>query len=82
MLHLARLRIDMHAWLTTMRVGVFQVVHWSVPDDAVLMQVHYDTERHVWWGIFAHDSFPAVQPGDRLPELEPATIRTFGETRA
>lgn len=82
MRHLARLRIDMHVWLTTMHVGVFQVVHWPVPADAMLMQVHYDAERHVWWAIFAHDSFPAVQEGERLPELEPATIRTFGDTSA
>lgn len=75
MLHLARLRLDMHAWLATMRPGIFQVVQWPVPADAVLMQVHYDSERHVWWAVFAHDSFPAVQPGMILPELDPATIR-------
>lgn len=73
--HLARLRLDMHAWLSTMHAGVFEVVDWPVPADAVLLQVHYDRSRHVWWAIFAHASFLPVREGDLLPELGPATIR-------
>lgn len=78
MAHYARLRIDMTAWLRTMRAGVFHVQHWPVPDDATLLHVHYDSERHVWWAVFAHDSFAEVEPGAILPELEPATIRVIG----
>jgi hypothetical protein len=82
MRHLARLQIDMHTWLLTMGCGVFEVVRWPVPADATLMQVHYDVDRNVWWAIFAHESFPAVPSGALLPELEPATIRTWEGTSA
>ena len=81
MRHLARLAMPMDVWITTMRVGVVEVVHWPVPEGAVLLQVHYDAERHVWWAIFAHASFPAVPEGAVIPELAPAVLRTVGEPR-
>lgn len=78
MRHLARLRIDMAAWLRTMHAGVFQVQHWPIPADAVLLQVHYDSEHHCWWAVFSHASFPETHEGAIIPEVEPATIRVIG----
>lgn len=78
MLHLARLQIDMHAFLAMMHVGLFEVVRWPVPEGATLMQVWYDSQRHVFWAIFAHASFPPVQPGAVLPELETPLITSRG----
>lgn len=77
MLHLARLAIDMHAVLLIMHEGLFRVVRWPVPADATLMQVTYDSQRHVFWAIFAHESFPAVQPGEVLPELEAPLVESL-----
>lgn len=79
MRHLARLRINMDVWLMLMRVGVFEVVSWPVPEDAVLLEVSYEAARHVWWATFEHPSFPTVAEGELLPELEPAMLRTRGE---
>ena len=76
--HLARLQIDMHAFLHLMQAGLFEVVRWPVPADATLMQVTYDSQRHVFWAIFAHDSFPVVQPGAILPKLEAPLITSRG----
>lgn len=78
MLHLARLQIDIHAFLHLMHEGLFEVLHWPVPADATLMQVTYDSQRHVFWAIFAHDSFPAVPPGGLLPELAAPRITARG----
>lgn len=71
----ARLAIDLQSWLATMHAGVFEVVCWPVPADAVVRDVWYDGPRQVWWAVFTHASFPVVQEGAVVPELGSALIR-------